>query len=65
MASPSLTQPDQSLALTCPLCHTGDTTVTPESVAAGATWKCTTCGQRWSATRLATVAAYAQYVATH
>jgi transposase-like protein len=47
----------------CPLCHTCDQVVTPESLAAGATWACTTCGQSWSAERLETVAAYAQYAA--
>ena len=47
------------------MCHTVDRTVTSESLATGATWVCTTCGQRWGATRLATVAAYAEYVATH
>ena len=48
----------------CPLCHTCAQAVTPESLAAGATWVCTTCGQSWSAERLETVAAYAQYAAT-
>jgi ribosomal protein L37AE/L43A len=47
----------------CPLCHTRDQAVTPELLAAGATWTCTTCGQSWSAERLDTVAAYAQYTA--
>jgi hypothetical protein len=51
--------------MTCPLCHTVDTTVTGETVAAGAGWHCTMCGQRWDADRLATVASYAQYVAAH
>ena len=47
----------------CPLCHTHDLTVTPESLSAGATWACTTCGQRWSAARLETAAAYARFAA--
>ena len=47
----------------CPLCHTRDEVLTPESLAAGATWVCTKCGQTWSAVRLETVAAYAQYAA--
>jgi len=49
----------------CPLCHTLDHTVTSESIAAGATWACITCGQVWSASRLQTAAAYAQYAAAH
>jgi hypothetical protein len=67
MASPSTTKTDV-LPLAppaCPLCHTVDRTTTPESLAAGATWVCGKCGQRWGAMRLATVAAYAEYVATH
>lgn len=53
---------------TCPLCHTVDTTITSDALAAGATWRCTRCGQMWSADRLATAAAYARTeagVATH
>ena len=48
----------------CPLCHTVDTTVTEATLATGGGWHCTTCGQRWDAARLATVAAYAQFVAS-
>jgi len=47
----------------CPLCHTVDS-ITEEAVATGGGWRCKTCGQRWDAARLATVAAYAQYVAS-
>ena len=65
MASLSPTPIDALAPMSCPLCHTVEKTVTSDTLVAGATWKCTTCGQRWSATRLATVAAYAQYVATH
>lgn len=46
----------------CPLCHTLDFVVTEAFVAAGGGWQCTTCGQRWDAGRLATVAAYARFV---
>jgi hypothetical protein len=53
------------LSATCPLCHTLDHTVSPDSLRAGATWGCTRCGQIWSATRLETVAEYAQYAAAH
>ena len=53
------------LAPVCALCHTLDPTVSPESLAAGATWACTKCGQTWSAARLETAAAYARYAAAH
>ena len=52
-----------SLAPVCALCHTLDRTISAESLAAGATWACTRCGQTWSAARLETAAAYAQYTA--
>ena len=48
---------------TCPLCHTVDVTVTRDTLVGGASWICTLCGQRWSATRLEAVAAYARYTA--
>lgn len=60
--SPEFTQP---LTPLCPLCHTLDRTISAESLHAGATWNCTVCGQVWSMRRLETVAAYAQYVASH
>lgn len=53
------------LSPTCPLCHTLDYTVTSDSLRVGADWACTRCGQTWSAARLATAAAYAQYESTH
>ena len=53
-----------AVAATCPLCHTADLLITADALAAGATWSCTTCGQRWSAARLETVAAYARYAAS-
>lgn len=53
------------LSPTCPLCHTLDQTVTSDSLAAGASWACTRCGQTWSATRLEKAAAYAQYATAH
>jgi ribosomal protein L37AE/L43A len=46
---------------TCPLCHTLDHTITSRALAAGGTWRCTRCGQQWTAERLRTAAAYAQY----
>jgi transcription elongation factor Elf1 len=57
--------PNSITVPTCPLCHTVDMTVTMETLAAGAGWHCTMCGQRWDADRLATVVSYAQYVADH
>ena len=48
---------------TCPLCHTIAREISAEDVASGRGWRCTTCDQRWDAARLATVAAYALYVA--
>jgi transposase-like protein len=53
------------LSPTCPLCHTAEQTVTHDALRNGASWSCTRCGQTWSAARLKTVAAYAQYVAAH
>jgi ribosomal protein L37AE/L43A len=44
---------------TCPLCHTTNTALTNDALAAGAWWRCGRCGQRWNAGRLATVAAAA------
>lgn len=49
---------------TCPMCHTV-AAITDQALAAGAGWRCARCGQRWSADRLAAVAAYARYVAVH
>ena len=49
-------------AVTCPMCHT-PTSLTQTDIDAGAGWRCVRCGQRWSATRLSTVAAYAASVA--
>ena len=47
---------------TCPLCRTTHTTMTNDAVGKDADWQCARCGQKWSATRLATVAAYAAWV---
>ena len=43
----------------CPLCHTIEMSLSEDALAAGGGWRCTVCGQRWDAPRLATVAAYA------
>ena len=49
--------------MTCPLCHTVDTTLSSESFAAGVAAACPRCGQIWTAKRLENVAAYATYSA--
>ena len=49
----------------CPSCHTDDPSVTTLAVSAGADWRCSRCGSRWNAVRLATVTAYAVWVAEH
>jgi hypothetical protein len=51
-------------ARTCPLCLTEDPTLTNDVLFAGEAWACVRCGQTWSATRLATAAAYTDYVAS-
>ena len=55
-------EPGIAHAGACPLCHTVDS-ITAATLAAGGGWHCATCGQRWDAARLETVAAYARYVA--
>jgi hypothetical protein len=57
--------PIDVLSATCPLCHTLDHTVIPESLLAGTGWACARCGQKWTAARLETAAAYQRYVAAH
>jgi hypothetical protein len=52
-------QPAIQRSATCPLCHTIEGSLSDEALAAGGGWRCTLCGQRWDAPRLATVAAYA------
>ena len=47
----------------CPLCHTESVGMSDQAFAAGALWRCTTCGQTWTAERLAAVAGYEAWVA--
>ena len=47
---------------TCPSCRTTDATMTYDALGKGTDWQCARCGQKWSATRVATVAAYAAWV---
>jgi len=49
---------------TFPMCPTA-VAVTLQALAAGAAWRCPRCGQQWDAGRLATVAAYDEYVAAN
>ena len=51
--------------VTCPLCHTADARLTEKALAAGGDWRCRTCGQNWTAGRLATSAAYAVWAAAY
>lgn len=44
----------------CPLCQT---TAAIRTHDAGSDWQCGRCGQRWTATRLASVTAYAAWLA--
>lgn len=54
--------PDGVRLVSCPLCHTTHSSLTRDALQAGGDWRCTRCGQRWDAKRLATVAAYAAWV---
>jgi ribosomal protein L37AE/L43A len=44
----------------CPLCDTLRHAIMSETLATGAVWKCTRCGQAWSAERIAKAAAHAR-----
>ena len=52
-------EPEAAPSAVCPLCHSVETSISAAALAAGASWKCVSCGLRWDAERLATVAAYA------
>ena len=56
---PVAEQQDALRTATCPLCHTSASGSVLEP---GGNWRCSRCGQRWSPTRLAAVAAYAASV---
>jgi hypothetical protein len=55
--------PDGSRPVSCPKCHTPHPSLTHDALQAGGNWRCTRCGQHWDARRLATVAAFAAWVA--
>ena len=61
--TPSTLEPALVGLATCPLCHTEHASMTKLAVSAGADWHCSRCGWRWDAGRLATVAAYACWLA--
>lgn len=50
-----------ALSTTCPLCHTPGPTLA--DVGEGMNWRCSVCHQAWDMKRLATVAAYAAFIA--
>lgn len=45
---------------TCPLCQTVSPIITDPAVPTEE-WQCVRCGQKWTASRLATAAAYTAY----
>jgi transcription elongation factor Elf1 len=47
---------------TCPSCRATDASMTYDALGKDSDWQCARCGQKWSVTRLATVAAYAAWV---
>jgi hypothetical protein len=57
------TAPEHLGFASCPLCRAIDATMTYDALGKDADWQCARCGQKWSATRLATVTAYAAWVA--
>jgi hypothetical protein len=60
---PAIAPRDATGFARCPLCHTDDRSTTASDLNAGATWRCALCHQQWDARRLATVTAYAAWVA--
>lgn len=63
--TPSTPAPEFAGLAVCPSCHTQDVSMTNLAVSAGADWRCSRCGSRWDAVRLAAVAAYAAWVSEH
>jgi transposase-like protein len=48
----------------CPLCQHTSGTLAEHAPATAGHWRCVTCGQSWTAQRLATVAAYEAWAVT-
>lgn len=67
LSEPSAAVPEApartSRSVACPLCHSRHPSLTSAALESGADWVCARCGQRWDARRLASVAAYATWVA--
>ena len=63
--SPSTLPPDPVGLAKCPSCQTEDPSVMNIAVSAGADWQCSRCGSRWNANRVATVAAYEEWLSGH
>ena len=57
--------PDTLTRAICPSCHTPHAFLMLETLKADDGWQCVTCGTRWNARRLETVAAYAAWAADH
>jgi len=51
--------PPPLISASCPVCHTLDRSITPESLLAGTSWSCPTCGRTWTAARLDAFQRYA------
>jgi hypothetical protein len=58
-------EPDGVASAICPLCQTTRPSLTHEALAAGDSWRCARCGQRWHALRLLAVSRYAAWAARH
>ena len=54
-----------SAQTTCPFCHTARALLSTGAGEAPGDWRCGRCGQRWDASRLATVAVYARWALEH
>jgi hypothetical protein len=48
--------------VTCPSCHTARQAATDANEAIGNYWSCQRCGEKWTESRLATVAEYEVWV---
>ena len=58
-------EPHEERYATCPRCHTTDSLVRENALAAGEGWHCGRCGQYWDAARLGAVAAYQRWSVEH
>ena len=51
--------------ITCPSCHTARAGVTNDTWDTGGQWRCERCGEKWTRSRLATVAEYEAWERDH